>query len=215
VSRCPFELVILDCDGVLVDSEPIANRIFSEMLRALGLEMSFEETVREFMGRSMASCVEKIEARTGRPVPGMFLDDFRKRTYEAFESELRPVDGVVEALDRIDLPVCVASSGSHDKMRTTLGLTGLLPRLEGRLFSAGDVPRGKPHPDLFLHAARRSGVEPGGCAVVEDTVVGVTAATSAGMAAFGYCGLSDPDELARAGAQVFRDMRELPGLVGS
>lgn len=209
----PARLVIFDCDGVLVDSEPTANRIMSEMLTEAGLPMGYEETVRTFMGRSMAACLEIAAGRLGRPLPESFADEYHRRIRTAFERELRPVAGVGEALDEIHLPICVASSGDHAKIRTTLGLTGLLPRFEGRIFSATDVPRPKPHPDLFLHAAATLGFAPDACIVVEDTVLGVQAGTAAGMRVLGYAGVSDPAQLAAAGAQVFRHMRELPALV--
>jgi HAD superfamily hydrolase (TIGR01509 family) len=125
------------------------------------------------------------------------------------------VDGIVEALDRIRTPTCVASSGSHEKMRYTLGKTGLYERFAGRIFSAAEVPRGKPAPDLFLHAAARMGVTPADCAVVEDSAVGVQAARAAGMPVFGYAGGVTPAaRLEGPGTIVFRDMRELPGLLG-
>ncbi len=125
------------------------------------------------------------------------------------------MDGIVEALDRIRIPTCVASSGSHEKMRYTLGKTGLYERFAGRIFSAAEVPRGKPAPDLFVHAAARMGVAPADCAVVEDSAVGVQAARAAGMPVFGYAGGVTPAiRLEGPGTIVFRDMRELPGLLG-
>ena len=209
-----WELVIFDCDGVLVDSEPIANRVFSQMLGEVGLPMSYEETVRTFVGRSVATCVGMVEARLGRPVPEGWVDAWRARTLDAFRDELRAVDGVEAALDRITAPVCVASSGEPAKMRFTLGMTGLLPRFEGRMFSAVEVPRGKPAPDLFLHAARRMGADPAHCAVIEDTAVGVQAGAAAGMTVFGFAAMSDPDTLRAAGAaHVFSRMEELPDLL--
>jgi HAD superfamily hydrolase (TIGR01509 family) len=174
-------LVIFDCDGVLVDSEPIANRIFSEMLSEVGLPIGYEETVRTFMGRSMPACIEIASRLLGRPLPDGFVDEFRRRATEAFRRELRPVAGVEAALDAIRAPVCVASSGEHAKIRTTLGITGLLGRFHGRIFSAADVARPKPFPDLFLHAAATMGVAPQWCVVVEDTALGATAGVSAGM----------------------------------
>ena len=134
--------------------------------------------------------------------------------YVAAEAELAPVDGIVEALDRIELPTCVASSGTHEKMRRTLAATGLYERFDGRIFSATEVEHGKPAPDLFLHAARQMGVEPGACAVVEDSPFGVAAAHAAGMTVFAYAGgVMPPDRLQEADA-VFEDMRELPTLLG-
>jgi HAD superfamily hydrolase (TIGR01509 family) len=207
------ELVIFDCDGVLVDSEPVANRVFAEELARLGLEMGYREICERFVGLSMARCMEIVGQRLGREVPSDFLERLQSRTFEMFRRGLQPVPGVQEALRGIDVPVCVASSGEHEKMRLTLGLTGLLPRFEGRLFSATEVPRGKPHPDLFLYAAKRMGASPRACIVVEDSPPGVAAARAAGMRALGYAGRENAGRLAAAGALVFDDMRELPGLV--
>jgi len=137
---------------------------------------------------------------------------FDERYLEA-EAELEPVDGVVEALDRIELRTCVASSGTHEKMRRTLGATGLYERFERRIFSATEVEQGKPAPDLFLHAARQMGVEPGACAVVEDSPFGVEAAHAAGMTAFAYAGGVMPAERLLAADVVFDDMRDLPRLL--
>jgi HAD superfamily hydrolase (TIGR01509 family) len=208
-----WDLVIFDCDGVLVDSEPVANRIFTESLQALGLKIDYEEVCRTFIGLSMARCLEIVERRLGRPVPRGFVDRLQTRTYEAFRAELRPVKGVARALERIDLPVCVASSGEQEKMRLTLGLTGLLDRFEGRLYSATEVERGKPHPDLFLHAARSLGADPVRCVVVEDSEPGVVAARAARMKALGYAARTDGRRLAAAGATVFHAMAELPEML--
>jgi len=208
------DLVIFDCDGVLVDSEPIANRILTEMLNEAGLAIEFEETFETFVGRSMSNCLAIIEQRLGRPVPDEFVGEYNARSFRAFERELRPVPGVVEALNRIDVPVCVASSASHEKMRTTLGVTGLLARFEGKMFSATEVGRGKPDPALFLHAARCMGGSPRNSVVVEDTVVGVRAGRAAEMAVFGYAGApSRVAALEQAGARVFGQMSELPAMI--
>lgn len=206
--------VIYDCDGVLVDSEPISNRLLAEALTEIGLPTTTKESVRDFMGRSMADGLALIEARLGRPVPEDFVARYDARTEAAFARELRPVPGVIEALGAISLPDCVASSGAHPKMRFSLAKVGLLARFEGRLFSATDVARGKPHPDLFLHAARRMGFDPASTAVVEDSPAGVSAARAAGMVALGYAGRTEEGELAAAGARTFADMAELPALVG-
>jgi len=209
-----LELVIFDCDGVLVDSERLAVRIDVEVLGKLGWVLTEAEVVERFVGRSDAAVAREIEAHLGRTLPGDWLTEFEHLYREAFAAELRPVPGVVEALDRITLPTCVASSGSHDKMRYTLGLTGLYARFAGRIFSATEVAHGKPAPDLFLHAAARMGVEPAACAVVEDSRFGVQAARAAGMRVLGYAGgLTPAERLAGPGTVVFRDMRELPELL--
>ena len=207
-------MVIFDCDGVLVDSEPLAVAIEAEALAELGWELTPEEIAERWLGRSEDSMRADIEAHIGGPVPAGWEDEVQRRKWEAFEAELRPVDGIVEALDAISGLTCVASSGSHEKMRLTLGLTGLYERFEGRIFSAREVANGKPAPDLFLHAAERMGAEPGDCAVVEDSRWGVEAARAAGMRPLGYAGgLTSRDVLERAGAEVFGDMRELPALL--
>ncbi len=210
-----FELVIFDCDGVLVDSEPIANVIFAEMLNNLGLEVTLEDMFRDFMGRSMTACLQTIRARLGTPPPTGFVEELKRRTGAALSENLRPIDGIECTLDRISIPYCVASSGDHEKMTLTLGLTGLLDRFDGRLFSATEVERGKPHPDVFLFAAERMGADPARTAVVEDSEVGVRAGVAAGMTVFGYARLSDPLILINAGAIVFDSMKQLPQLLRS
>ena len=180
--------MIFDCDGVLVDTERIAVRIDVIVLAELGWPMTEAEVVERFMGRSDEEMTADIEAHLGRRLPASWEEPFRHLYRQAFEAELEPVAGVVEALDAIAIPTCVASSGTHEKIRFTLGLTGLYERFAGRIFSVSDVARGKPAPDLFLHAAARMGVPPAQCAVVEDSRYGVEAARAAGMRAFGYAG---------------------------
>ncbi len=210
----PLELVIFDCDGVLVDSEPIANRVLHEALIELGLDGDAAATERATRGRSMASALIWAEAELGRPLPEDFAESVQSRTFAAFRAGLDPVPGVAAALERIPVPVCVASSGEAEKVRLSLGLTGLLPRFAGRIFSATEVARGKPHPDLFLHAARAMGAEPAGCAVVEDSLPGIEAGRAAGMTVLAYADGRDTGPLAAAGARVFVDMVELPALLG-
>jgi HAD superfamily hydrolase (TIGR01509 family) len=210
----PLELVIFDCDGVLVDSERISVRIDAVVLAELGWPLTEAEVVERFMGRTEEYMLSEIEAQLGRALGDDWDSRFRHLYREAFEAELGPVDGVVEALDRIAATTCVASSGSHEKIRYSLGLAGLYERFEGRIFSASEVANGKPAPDLFLHAAERMGVEPAACAVVEDSRYGVEAARAAGMRAFGYAGgLTPRHRLEGPGTVVFDDMRELPGLL--
>jgi HAD superfamily hydrolase (TIGR01509 family) len=212
----PFELVIFDCDGVLVDSERLSVRVEAAYLAELGWPLTEAEIVERFMGRSAEYMDEAIEAQLGSRLPGDWKEQFQRRYREAFATHLVPVDGVVEALDQITAATCVASSGSHDKLRFTLGHTGLYERFEGRIFSGYEVVNNKPAPDLFLHAAARMGAEPTRCAVVEDTLYGVMAARAAGMRAFGYAGgLSAPERLEGDGTVVFDDMRDLPRLLAN
>lgn len=213
----PFALVILDCDGVLVDSEPISMRVDTEVLAELGWRLTNDEVVERFMGRTHEFMVAEIEARLGRPLDADWEDAFQQRYRDAFALHLKPVDGVREVLDALeasDTLTCVASSGGHEKMRFTLGLTGLWDRFDGRIFSATEVAHGKPAPDLFLHAAKEMGVDPAACAVVEDSRYGVEAARAAGMRVFAYGGgLTAPDRLAGPSTVVFDDMRQLPRLL--
>jgi HAD superfamily hydrolase (TIGR01509 family) len=209
----PFDLVIFDCDGVLVDSERITNAVFAQLLAEIGLELSLEDMFEHFVGRTGAECMQEVARRLGRPPPAGFAGTLRARAAEALRRDVRPVPGVEAALDAIAMPTCVASSGEREKMELTLGVTGLLPRFEGRLFSATEVHRGKPAPDVFLHAARCLGAEPGRTAVVEDSPVGVEAGVVAGMVVFGFAADTRPERLRRAGARVFRDMAELPALL--
>jgi HAD superfamily hydrolase (TIGR01509 family) len=212
----PFELVIFDCDGVLVDSERITNRIFAQMLGELGLSFTLDQMFEEFVGRSMEQCVERITELLGQAPPEDFLVSYRARTAVALQNHLTPVEGIEEALDRIALPYCVASSGDHDKMRLTLGLTGLYSRFAGKVFSVVDVKNPKPAPDVFLHAASKMGATPNACVVVEDSPTGVAAAVAAGMTVFGYCALTPSHKLQAAGAHhLLNDMRQLPRLLSS
>ncbi len=209
--------VIFDCDGVLVDSEPLMNREFSAMLNELGLPYTAEETTRAFMGRSMKSCLLIVETQLGRPVPDDFLAVLDQRAYAVFARDLKPVPGVqlvLDALDRTATPYAVASSGSHEKMRTTLGITGLLPRLAGRITSATEVAHGKPAPDVFLLAAERLRVAPPNCVVIEDSLLGIEAARAADMRVIGYAAMVSVDDMYAAGAtHVVRSMSLVPALL--
>ena len=211
----PVELVIFDSDGVLVDSEPIANRVFADMLQELGLSISVHEMYEQFVGYSMSHCMQLIEHKLGRTAPEDFEQRLQERTFAAFEAApLKPTPGIIEALDEITIPVCVASSGELAKMQLTLGLTGLLPRFAGRLFSVTQVAQGKPAPDIYLHAAKTLGAAPHACVVVEDSPVGAAAGIAAGMTVLGYSAHTDPQKLERVGVyRTFAEMRELPGLI--
>ncbi|AMX03640.1 HAD family hydrolase [Microbulbifer thermotolerans] len=204
------ELVIFDCDGVLVDSETIVCRVLAEEMNKLGLKTTPEELDEQFSGRPARDCLLEIETRYGGPLPEHYFHNTERRIREAFHNELQPVCGIEDVLDhllQINLPSCVASSGSHEKMQLTLNKTGLYDYFDGRIFSADDVSRGKPWPDLFLHAAEVMGVEPRRCLVVEDSIAGVRAAVAAGMPVVGYNNhpVRAP-QLAQAGAKVVGDL---------
>jgi len=216
-SAAVLQLVIFDCDGVLVDTEPIANAVVVEMLAEAGLVMSFDESMQAFRGRSMGACWEIAEARLGHALPKGFAAEFARRESEALAPASLRMPGLSEALAGIDalaLEACVASSGAHAKMQVTLGGAGLLERFEGRIFSAvSDVARSKPHPDIFLHAAERMGVAPADCVVVEDSPLGAEAGRAAGMRVFGFAREVSAEALQGAGAEVFDDLAVLPELL--
>jgi HAD superfamily hydrolase (TIGR01509 family) len=212
----PIRLVIFDCDGVLVDTEPVSNAVLKRQLDAIGLAMPLEDVIRTFIGRSKGDCLVMIGERAGGALPPSFEAEWDRGFDEALREETRPIPGIVELLSGFPLPYCVASNGEPDRMRVALEAAGLLPLVEGRLFTASEVARPKPAPDLFLHAARTMGSTPAETVVIEDTTTGVCAAVAAGMRVYGYTGAAhaDPEALRQAGATVFADMRELPKLLG-
>lgn len=212
------DLIIFDCDGVLVDTERLTNANMAELITDLGYPISGPECQRRFMGRTLENVQEIVEALIGQALPQDWPDQVRARDLESFKAgvpAIPGISGVLDALDTAGLPYCVGSSGRYQKMRTTLGSAGLLPRLEGRLFSAEDCARGKPAPDVFLLAARSLGFAPEACVVVEDSLPGVKAARAANMRVFAY--VDDPSAdraaLQKAGAVLFEQMSELTGLI--
>jgi HAD superfamily hydrolase (TIGR01509 family) len=213
-----LQLVIFDCDGVLVDSEMISNDVLARSLTELGLPTTLAEARRDYQGLLLTEVVERAQAKLGRALPEDWLGGYERERAEAFRRELRPVAGAAEAIKLITdagVAVCVASQGRLEKTQLSLELTGLdrLLPIYAR-FSAESVTRGKPHPDLFLHAASVMRAEPAGCVVVEDTPSGVAAARAAGMRAFGYIADSDEAAMRAAGAQCLCALNELPDLLG-
>jgi HAD superfamily hydrolase (TIGR01509 family) len=215
-----YTLTIFDCDGVLVDSEPAANRVMVEMLAGVGFEIGLEDCMARFVGKSMATVLAEVEAETGLTLPLDWPGEVRARTIEALQRErVGPIPGiheVVAAHRAMGRPYCVASSGRVEKMHATLGSAGLLEAFSEVLFSATMVERGKPAPDLFLHAAQTMGHLPAACVVVEDSLPGVQAAVAAGMRVCAYAAAPYVDAAAygELGAEVFTDMAALPWLLG-
>ncbi|MFG2098096.1 HAD family hydrolase [Streptomyces sp. NPDC048612] len=219
-----YDLIIFDNDGVLVDSEPISNQILADHLTAAGHPTSYEDSLRDYMGGAMHRIHESVLRRSGKRLPAGFDESFHARVFEEFRRSLEPVTGVGEVLEKLavdGVPYCVGSSGSHERIRVALTKTGLWERFAGagggageRVFSSQDVGRGKPAPDLFLHAAREMGVAPERCAVVEDSPLGVRAAVAAGMDVYGFTAMTPPERLTEAGASaLFGRMAELPALL--
>jgi HAD superfamily hydrolase (TIGR01509 family) len=214
-----LQLVIFDCDGVLVDSETISNRVLAEMLSNEGLPTTLAQSRREYQGMLLADIRTRAEEQLGRSLAEDWLARYETQRDTAFNRELEPVAGAIETVGHITatgIPVCVASQGKLTKIALSLGLTGLdhfFP--ETARFSSYSVARGKPAPDVFLHAASTMRAEPPDCVVVEDTPSGITAAVSAGMCALGLAADSDEHALREAGAtEILRSLDELPGLLG-
>ncbi|MFE3858646.1 HAD family hydrolase [Streptomyces griseorubiginosus] len=211
-----YDLVIFDNDGVLVDSEPISNRHLAAYLTELGHPTSYEDSIRDYMGSAMHRIHELVLERSGQRLPEDFDDVFHARVFAAFERELKAVAGVTGVLEKLaadGVPYCVASSGSHARIRVGHRAAGLDRWFEdARIFSSEDVGRGKPAPDLFLYAAERMGVEPGRCVVVEDSPLGVQAANAARMDVYGFTAMTPAAKLAGA-TQLFSDMGELLDLL--
>ncbi|ORT53843.1 HAD family hydrolase [Streptomyces sp. CB03238] len=211
-----YELVIFDNDGVLVDSEPLSNTLLAAYLTELGHLTSYEDSLRDYMGAAMHRVHDLVLERTGQRLPEDFDEIFHARVFAAFERELEVVAGVPEVLGKLvaeGVPYCVASSGSHERIRVGHRKTGLDRWFgEGNVFSSQDVGRGKPAPDLFLYAAERMGVAPERCVVVEDSPLGVQAALAAGMAVYGFTAMTAAGKLAGANG-YFEDMGELMGLL--
>jgi len=209
-----FDLVIFDCDGVLVDSERLAVRTESQILTELGWPLTEADVIERFVGRSARYMHTVIEEKIGRPVNWQV--EFELRVREVCERELVPVEGVLAVLDSVTVPSCVASSSSHAMLSFKLGLTGLADRFAGRIFSADDVPHGKPDPAVFLFAAAAMGAAPDRCAVIEDSVSGVEAGVAAGMTVFAYSGgVTSAAELDRADVVLFDSMHLLADLLSS
>jgi HAD superfamily hydrolase (TIGR01509 family) len=211
------ELVVFDCDGVLVDTERLTVVVESRVLGELGWPITPAEVVERWMGRSSQAQLADLEVHLGADKAREFDARTTAELHDTFARELTAVDGVVTLLDHLDaqgVATCVASSGTHGRIRRTLGITGLLPRFEDRIFSATDVAHGKPSPDLFLHAATALDTAPSACAVLEDSVYGVQAAVAAGMTVYGFAaGLTSGDALAAAGAIPFQAMADLVDVI--
>ncbi|MCT7378193.1 HAD family hydrolase [Chelativorans salis] len=213
-------LVIFDCDGVLVDSEPISIAVLLEVITAAGATIEPSVAYRRFLGRSMASIAKAVEDECGLAMTDGHLEEMRARLYERFRQELKPIPGLVETLAGLHPPHCVASSSQPERIRLSLGVTGLLSHFEPHIFSATMVANGKPAPDLFLHAATMMGVEPAKCVVIEDSPAGIEAARRAGMQVMAFAGGSHAAPAGLKAAfetlgpdSIFHDMRELPALL--
>jgi HAD superfamily hydrolase (TIGR01509 family) len=222
MSAFPFAAVLFDCDGVLVDSETITNTVLAAMLGELGWQLSVDDAMKIFVGKTVMDEAPLIEAKTGFRITPAWLDIFRERRNAALERDVTAIDGIVATVAalhaQLDGGIAVASGADRVKVRLQLAKIGVLEYFEGRIFSGHETPRNKPHPDVYLAAAAGLGVEPSRCAVIEDTVTGATAGRAAGATVFGYSpgekGHSPKEALRAVGvADVFEDMAALPALL--
>lgn len=201
-----YKCVIFDCDGVLVDSEPISNKILVDMANDLGADIDLAFAMKHFKGSHFKECVAIVSKLVNKPIPETFEAEYRRRSLEAFEKHLKPIEGVTQVIQQLHLPFCVASSGMESKMRFNLNLVGLLPYFENKLFSCYTIQKFKPEPDVFLWAARTMGFQPHECVVIEDSVLGVQGALKGGFDVFGFTAHDTNKELEGLCTKTFDDM---------
>lgn len=210
-----LKCIIFDCDGVLVDSETIANQVLLTMAGEHGLRMSLDEAINVFSGRELKDCFRQIERNIQKRLPDNFEKEFRERTFEAFRRELKPVAGVKEFIDSLHEAYCVASSGPIEKIRLNLSITGLIDKFENKIFSSHQINSWKPDPGIFLYAAREMGFPVNECIVIEDSKAGVIAAVKGGFRVFGLACENNAKDLENEGATLFYNYQELSALLQS
>jgi HAD superfamily hydrolase (TIGR01509 family) len=207
-----FDLIIFDCDGVLVDSETLANALLRDALEEHGLDMTVEQVVATYVGRSMAAVVSISEEMLGNKLPVDFLDTLQIKTFALFDEKLKAIPGVEKVLKELQnrkIKFCIASSGSFDKINKTLGITRLRDYFEDRIYNSSQVRRGKPYPDLYLYAADQMDVEPARCLVIEDSLPGIQGGVAAGMEVMAYSVRGEDEKFKKAGGLVFNDMENV------
>ena len=208
------ECIIFDCDGTLVDSEHLTNNVIAKMASELGIEMTAEEATKKFGGKTLDAVIYGMKELSGNDIPPDWLPKLIKKVSDAYKTDLISMDGIEEVLDYISVPICVASNGEPRHVNGSLTLTGLIDYFGDKIYTASDVGIPKPAPDLFLYAAKKMGFKPEECVVIEDSITGVTAAVRAKIPVYGLIKLCSAEELEEAGAIPFKNMRELPNLLG-
>ncbi|MFS4456146.1 HAD-IA family hydrolase [Maribacter sp. 2304DJ31-5] len=208
-----YKCIIFDCDGVLVDSEIITSKVLVSMAKELNLSITLDYAIKNFMGKSLNHIMAYIEECLDCPLPTDFETEYRKRTYDRFKKELRPIDGILQLIEKIEVPFCVASSGPLKKIKTNLTITNMANRFVGRMFSCYEINSWKPEPDIFLHAAKEMGFQPKECAVIEDSLVGVQAALAGGFDVFMYSKSDSDNSIDHNKVTVFKHMGELSELL--
>jgi HAD superfamily hydrolase (TIGR01509 family) len=209
-----YKCIIFDCDGVLVDSETISAKIFQQMAAELGFEIDFETVLEQITGTSMTENLKFFGENIVGDLPADFESDYRKRSYKAFKTDLKPIEGIHDLLDKIKVPIGVASSGPVEKIELNLTTTKLIDYFGDNIFSCYEIGSWKPEPEIYLHAAKKMGFKPNECAVIEDSVVGVQAAKAGGFDCYGIVHGKNKNTFEELGATVFSDMKELGKMLG-
>jgi HAD superfamily hydrolase (TIGR01509 family) len=204
-----IKCILFDCDGVLVDSEGIGNQVLLNMAAKYGLKISLNEAYKKFNGRSLKDCFQQIEQLINQPLPENFEIAYRKKSFEAFATQIKPIKGVMKFLNSLTIPYCVASSGPVEKIQLTLKTAGLIDKFENKIFSSYQINSWKPDPGIFLHAAQQMGFSVEECVVIEDSLVGVIAAKRGGFKVFGLASEKNSKELENEGAILFYTFEEL------
>lgn len=204
-----YKCVIFDCDGVLVDSEPLSNQVMVDMANEYCATIDISYAYRNFKGHALQDCVLKIERLINKKLPSSFEDEYRARSYEKFKNEIQPIDGVLKLIKKLTIPYCVASSGPEHKIKLNLELTGLLPYFEGKIFSCYTIKKWKPESDVFLWAAKTMGFQPKDCLVIEDSITGVHAALAGGFDVFGFIAHDYNNELKAESIKTFKSFGQL------
>jgi len=205
--------IIFDCDGVLVDTEKIGNGILLEMAQEYGFKMELEDAYRNFNGRNLKDCFKHIEEAIEQKLPENFEMEYREKSFEAFKTQVKPMEGVVAFIDQLKIPYCVASSGPMDKIRLNLEVAGLLDKFEGKMFSSYQINSWKPEPGIFLHAAKEMRFDVKDCIVLEDSKAGVKAGISGGFKVYGFANGFNNEDLKEEGAELFNSYEELRKLL--
>lgn len=204
-----YKCIIFDCDGVLVDSEAISNKVIVELANAHGANIDIDYALKNYAGTSLKYVTDDIESIIGKKLPNNFDAEYRRISFIRFQQEIQPVKGVVKLIESLDIPFCVASNGPLNKMDLNLKLTGLSKHFRGNMFSAYEINAWKPDPTLFLHAAKTMGFQPEDCAVVEDSLSGIKAAVAGGFDVYGFAHHHQKESFERHGAIVFDEMGDL------
>lgn len=208
-----YKCIIFDCDGVLVDSEPIGNQVLVDMANSYGADIDLDYAFKHFKGGSIYTCRDKIQALVNQPLSQDFIAEYRRRSYSAFKEQIQPVEGVKEVIESLSIPFCVASSGPTEKIRLNLELTGLLPYFEDNIFSCYTIEKWKPEPDVFIWAAKTMGFKPEDCVVIEDSLTGIQAAKAGGFDVFGFTAHDYNNELEAEATTTFNSIEKLLELI--